>query len=617
MVVGAAALVATGIGAAAGVGLTFGLSAGTLATVATVAKVASFAAGALTLASMATTPKGSVGGNATKFKIDKDAGLPVVIGRTYSGGNVVHRQYYGTKQQKESWVTVHSIGPVKSLGPLQVDKVAVGFDAGGQAVGFYRGYMWLDQQLGACPEARALRGPAGDFPGWNATSKLSGLAADLWTLNFDTKGKKFPNSTPQRGRVVEGVFAYDPRLDSTYPGGVGTCRIADPVTWPWSENPALNALTWAYGHIQNGVLVAGGGLKVRGIDLGPFVEWANVCDANAWKVGGIVYANTDNSWDVLKMIAQAGGGEVMPVGALLSCTFSAPRVSIGKISTGDIMGDVDTPSTASRRLRRNTVIPRVRLESQGWEVVPLDALSIPEYVAVDGGKRPREIEFPLVQSADQGAQLGVYELMNLRELDGIVVPAKVYAIGYRPGDCITLDIPEASLVDRDVIIRNREIDGSTMGVTLTCRTETSGKHAFALGRVGTPPRTPDLSIPAVDRAAPNAGDWALLGEAVAANGASIPALVVSGSVTDPNADAVSFEFRQAGGDWVAASSDPADITRKVFTGVAPGSSYEVAISYVIKGVASDRLILGPVVAGDMTVPGVPADGVYDFQVPMP
>jgi hypothetical protein len=498
-VVGAVALAATGVGAVASIGAFGTIVAGSataaaLATASTIATVAGVVGGVLSIAAAAAgSPKGSVGGSATQFKIDKDAGMPVAIGRTYSGGNVVHRQYYGLKNSLESWVTVHSIGPVRSLGPLLINKVAVSLN--GTAVGgSYAGWMWLDQQLGACPEARAMAGPQGNFARWGPSHKMSGLAADLWTLKFDEKMKVYPNGVPQRGRIVEGVYVYDPRLDSTYPGGMGSCRLGQPNTYVWSENPPLHALTWAYGHIQNGVLVAGGGLEVDGIDMAPFVDWANVCEANNWRVGGIVYTSSDNSWDILKMIAQAGGGEVFPVGAQLSCSFNAPRVSIGTITSNDIMGDIDVPGTASRRLRRNTVIPRVRLESHGWEEVPLDAIAIPDYVAVDGGSRPAEIAFPLVQQVDQGAQLGLYALFNGRELDGIVLPSKVYAIGYRPGDCLTVDIPDAAL-SREVVVRQREIEGSAMAVTLTCRSETFEKHAFCLGKTGNAPPTPDLSVP--------------------------------------------------------------------------------------------------------------------------
>lgn len=501
-VVGAAALVATGIGAAGAAGLlgTAVASGGAIAGIATAATftaigtVFSVAAAVTSFALGSPKPRGTMGGNPTKFTINKESGYPYAIGRTYSGGRVVHRQYYGSKNSLESWVTVHSIGPIKSLGPLEVDKQIEPFSAGA-ATGTYAGHMWLDEQLGTCPETRALAGPQGPFPGWDTSSKLSGLAADLWTLKFDEKGKKYPTGVPQRGRVVEGVFVYDPRFDSTYPGGSGACRLGNEATYVWSENPALHAITWAYGRIQNGILIGGGGLAVKGIDLAPFVEWANVCEVNNWKAGGIVYTADDDSWDVLKMIAQAGGGEVMPVGALLSCTFNAPRVSIGLITSNDIIGDVDVPGSAPRRQRRNTVIPRVRLETHGWEMVPLEATEIPDYIAADGGRRPKEVILPLVQDANQGVQLGLYELWNARELSPIVLPCKVYALGYRPGDCLTVNIPEANLINREVVVREREIAGGNFGVTLTCRTETAGKHPFCLGKTGTPPPTPNLAVP--------------------------------------------------------------------------------------------------------------------------
>lgn len=493
---GVVALAATGVGAVVGAtaAASIGIAGVSIATIATVAGVA---AGVLSLAATLSQPKPTVGGNATKFKIDKEAGIPIVFGRTFVGGNVVHRQYYGTKNSLESWVTALSIGPVKSVGPLLVDKAEVTF-IGGAASGTYNGFMWLDTQLGACPEQRALAGPQGAIPGWDASSKLSGIAADLWTLKFDAKQKGiYPNGVPQRGRVVEGVFAWDPRLDSTVAGGSGLCRQNDPSTWPWTENPWLLALQFALGYVQNGVLMAGGGLPVTGIDLVRFIEAANYADLVGWKAGGLVYTTADAGWDVLKMLAQAGGGEVMPIGALLSCTFSAPRVSIGTIRSEDIAGDIDLPTTASIRTRRNTVIPKVRLESHGWEVVPLDAISVAQYVGEDRAMRPREIELPLVQDVDQGAQLSVLKMLDDRELDGIVLPLKVYALGYLPGDALDTDVPEADLTGRQVVVRTREIDAATLGVTLTCRTETPGKHEFALGRSGVPPRTPDLSIPEV------------------------------------------------------------------------------------------------------------------------
>ncbi len=622
-VIGAAALVATGIGAAVGAGILGGVAAGAAAgTAATFAGVSaaafttigvalSAAAGALSLAAGAASPKGSVGGNATKFKIDKEAGNPVAIGRTYVGGNVAHRQYYNRpgdkmKNQLESWVTILSIGLVQSVGPLLIDKAPVAFDAGGQAIGTYRGNMWLDTQRGACPEARALAGPFGAFPGWDGSSKLSGLAADLWTLDFDSKNEKFPNGVPERGRVLEGVLVYDARLDSTYPGGAGPCRLGQPGTYVYSENPGPHAITWAYGHYQNGVLMAGGGLPAAGIDLAPFVEWSNVCDANGWKVGGLVYSQTDDAWDVLKMICQAGAAEPLPVGAQLSVTFAAPRVSIGTLTVEDLAGDVDVPGGVTRRQRRNTIIPKVRLETHGWEEVPLDPVIVPAYVTIDGGSRPREVSYPLVQDANQAAELATYDLMNMREIDGIQLPCKVYAMGYRPGDQLTVDVPEALLDKRDVVVRNRSIAAASLVVSLTCRTETAGKHAYALGQTGTPPRTPDLSIPAIDTTAPAADDWTASGGTLSGSGGAIPALVVTGTPGPLVADAIIFDYRPAvagtGSEdgWVGAGLELPTTRRKEIASVTPQGSYEVSVRYRVRGVLSERRVLGPVSAGDLS-----------------
>lgn len=616
IVVGAVALAATGVGAAVSAGVL--AASATTATIATIASVSQVASAVALAASSATAGRPVTLGNATKFKIDKEAGVPIAIGRTFVGGNVVHRQYYDDpgsrmKNQRESWVTVYSLGPVKALGPLLVDRVAVSFNGSGAAIGFYSGNMWLDSQRGFSPEARALQAPTGYFPGWNASSKLSGLAADLWTLDFDSKGKKFPNGVPQRGRVVEGVYCWDPRQDSTYPGGMGPCRADDPATHIYTECPWLHALQHALGRVQNGQLVAGGGVKVSGVLVSTFVEAANVSDANGWKAGGLVYATTDNDWDILKMLAQAGGGEVFPIAGKLACTVAAPKVSIGTITSSDIVGDIIAPSTASKRARRNVIIPRIRLESHGWEMVPLTAVKVDEYIALDGAPRPREITYALVQHAKQAAELATYELMNAREIDGIILPCNVAHLAYLPGDCVTLQIPEANLVDREVVLRTRELDPGNLGVTFSARTETAGKHPYALGKTTTPPPTPDLSVPSLDLKAPD--NWSAASGAIESEGIPLPALIVQGEVDNAAAEAVVFEYRPVGAvEWWSAGTEAVNVVRKTIMQVAADTAYEVSVQYRVRGGLTDRQLIEPVAIGRTYVSwrdGIEGDGKPD------
>src|SRR3546814_11008563 len=95
---------------------------------------------------------------------------------------------------------------------------------------------------------------------------------------------------------------------------------------------------------------------------------------------------------------------------------SAPRVSLATITSKDLVGKGSVVATQSRRERINGVVPRIRLESHGWEVVPLDAVRVEEYVTADKGRRTREIDYQLVQQADQAAELAAYAIAHARGL---------------------------------------------------------------------------------------------------------------------------------------------------------------------------------------------------------
>ncbi|MFG5445095.1 hypothetical protein ACFJZM_13600, partial [Enterococcus faecalis] len=85
--------------------------------------------------------------------------------------------------------------------------------------------------LGECPESTALAPQWAGATGWGSTSKLSGQAAIGWSFLFDKEGKRFASGLPQLGAYGQWVKVYDPRLDSTFPGGSGSHRVDDETTW--------------------------------------------------------------------------------------------------------------------------------------------------------------------------------------------------------------------------------------------------------------------------------------------------------------------------------------------------------------------------------------------------
>lgn len=78
-------------------------------------------------------------------------------------------------------------------------------------------------------------------------------------------------SVPNPVQIINGKRIYDPRLDSTVPGGSGTQRVATESTWAFSKNPALALADYLLASY-------GGEYDPSDIDWSTVIAAANVCD---------------------------------------------------------------------------------------------------------------------------------------------------------------------------------------------------------------------------------------------------------------------------------------------------------------------------------------------------
>lgn len=565
-------------------------------------------------------PKLGTGGDgaSVEWKANPRAGIPYAIGRCKVGGNIVFVQSAGASNKYINFVTVYTgAGPIDSYEQFLADDVAVNFtaDSGEGAGGFYLNRMWMKRQLGA-PGDSWLRWTAtgskdtpanhGGMPTeWTSGHLMTGYAASLWGLEYDAN--KYSGGRPAHAMVGKWVKVYDPRKDSTYPGGSGTHRAGDETTYEWSANPYLHALTWVIGRYQNGVKILGLGLPVSKIDVPAFVQGANVSDANAWTCHGLVYS-TDDKAEVLKAFLQAGAGKVMLLNNKLSCFVNTPRVSLATIRSKDVIGEVTVSSGQSKTDRINMIWPTYTEESQNWErTTPEDAVAVPEYFAEDGGERQTEIDYVLVADVIQAAQLARYDIEDSRELSPISLPCKPAWQGYKPGDCITANEPEWGLNGQKLLILSRKFDPITLTTVLTCRTETDGKHAFALGQTATPPDTPALTGIDLFPPAPSVDDWTVVGTTFVDNGMKIPAIVIEGARGSPSAKALLVRFRPDGStDWavgpVTPLADDGPVKVELTAGLTRGTVYEVSIAYRSdRGLDGAWTSLGSVAAGEFSL----------------
>lgn len=551
-------------------------------------------------------PKPSGGGSQTKWKADPYAGIPYAMGRTLVSGNMVGRLLKGAYNEFEGICTVLSLGPILSIDTTFMNKTTMSWTSPSnpadakQATNGYQRYVWQHETLGLCPAPYAP-GQNEGYPQWGAAYKLSGLAAVFNTFAYNANQKDTLTSEPTPAWLIKGVMVYDPRQDSTYPGGSGSCRALNEATYVWSENPHLHALTWAIGRWQNGVRVAGIGLPIAAIDVASFVEGANLDDARGWKIGGQVYTRPDTHWNSLKAMLQAGGAVPVLNGGILSSVNRAPRVSLATIGPGDVIGKCTFTATQPRRSRINTILPQYRSEAHDWELVTAAAVQVSAYVAMDGDERTKEVSYPLVQQVNQVAQLAAYDICDAREAGPGSIPLKPAWLNYRVGDCVTF-APEAGLSIK-VMITGRSIDAQSGAITYTVRGETDSKHAFALGQTGTAPAistiaaTPPLTAPTAD--------WTVTGTTIVNADTGIPALVLTGAVANVNADAMMVAYRPyvigAGDDvgWIDAGTLTTGTTKAEITSVTPATQYQVSIIYRVRGQLTARAILGPVTSGSL------------------
>lgn len=605
MIIAGAVLVATGVGAVVGVNVAaMGIASFTGAL--TVGQLGTMASGLVALAGVLDKPKSTGSASPTDWTSNPDQPIPFAFGRVGAAGKIVHRDEYGQDNYRQGIVSIYSgAGPIKGFVNFKADDVPITFSGAGAAVGKYAGQMWRSTRRGLQPDT-ALSYPAGAaFPGWSASHKLSGKACDLWVLQQDSKFSVYPNGEPKPMAEFDGIYGYDPREDSTYPGGEGACRLNDPSTWPWIDDPIIAGLNWALGMKENGQVVGGIGASIDGIDVPAFVEAANISEANNWKVTAWPDTSEDAS-TVLKQLLQAGGAVYARHAGKISCVSrGAPRASILTIRAQDTAGPIELDAGASAFNRINTITPRFMSGAHGWRLTPADPVTFAELRNEDGGKKSDSIDYRFVPAVKQAAELAAYDILDGREPFSGTIPLKPHLRRLKRGDCFDIEEPGFLMNGVKCLVLGRSYDSRTGQVRISFRSETDGKHPLALGKTTTMPDYPELDVVDPTFVSPPApGEWTLAAEGLTEGLGTIPALVFSGDVASPRAERVIFEYRVVdtpARPWAGAGEEPPTVERKEITSVTTGTQYEGAVSYRVGGNVSTRLVLGPVLAGDTII----------------
>jgi hypothetical protein len=589
----------------------------------------------------ATAKRPPAQGSVTRVQIAANLPSPYIMGLAYSGGSRVHQIGYGSENDVPNAylfaVDVHSVaGPLESLEQVYADFTPINFLAGDGPrleTGYYsNNTLYRDFQLGETPESNAP-GPQWwnipdtpySAPGWSPAHKISGKATIAYSARFPKDGKRFGSGLPQFGATWKGVKCYDPRLDSTYPGGDGPHRWADPAdteafsaakaTWTWSTNPALHALRYALGSWERDETdeeapyrkVFGVGGSIDQIVVADFVEAANVDDANGWSVNGVIFEGRGiDKWNNLSRIGMAGGFKPVFKGARLGLKVYAPRVAVDTVTLDDIgEGEVTVQACRFYEQRVNTMQPYFISPDHKWESTPTETpIQVTEYVTQDGEEKPEDWPLDLVTNANQAAQLTGYELVDRREQEFSLPLLKRWPAG----SLLEFDqavIDKYGLQHEQAELTQRTSDWANMRWSGDFVTENPGKHVFALALTGTTGPVPEIPTPEErDGAAtggapsaPSSDDWSVTPSESQIGPVTRLALVIAGT---PSADTIAgltgvqIDYRKDGDpEWISADFEAPDteIYKEIDVLMEPETEYEVSIRYFSPYGQSERLIL--------------------------
>lgn len=302
------------------------------------------------------------------------------------------------------------------------DKVA--WTSAGGVQGEFAGYLTVATRTeGSAANAINISARMG------STRRYTGLAYVhlRYKLTGNSKKVESPFAQSITTRITirgEGAALYDPRSDSTVPGGSGTHRADDQATWTWDEdsarNPALQLLFYLLGYRINGLLAVGKGIPPDRIDLESFAVAANICDELVttedagteprYRSDG-VWSEADSPTTVIDMLKATMNADLDDVGGKLRLTiFHNDLATPAADFTDDDIIDAFEWQAQPPIDQTFNVVRGVYTDPSDTSLYQQVDYPSAETTSPDGIERPTSFDLPMVQSPDQAQRLATLRL---------------------------------------------------------------------------------------------------------------------------------------------------------------------------------------------------------------
>jgi hypothetical protein len=392
--------------------------------------------------------------------IDPRAYRKTVLGSTAMATDIRYQEWHGKDQERCTWIVALASHAIDGVDEIWLnDELA--WSATGGVTSKYNGYFWV----------RAVRteGTAGNTVtfgsgSWNSSARLTGCAYAQLEFKVTGNSKKaespFSSGIPSRITIIgRGARLYDPRRDSTVPGGSGAMRANDQATWRYTaddgaelgENLALQILRVLIGGRINGKLATGYGVPIARIDLPSFLIAANQCDEPVNRsAGGMeprfrgagVLSEGDDPAQLLDMMLAACCGRLTDTGGKLGLLIShndlAEAATDDGLNEDDVIGPFQWNPDPSLEATPTVVRGRytdARPQSL-YQLIPYPDVTLPGEPEGPAGEVVLPLDLACVESPSQ-AQRVVRQALQRAQYDRtFTAPFDIRAWGWRAGQVV-------------------------------------------------------------------------------------------------------------------------------------------------------------------------------------
>jgi hypothetical protein len=493
LVVGAVALVATGVGAVAlpgfaGALTVAGISTGTLFLV----------SGGLTVAAslLQKTPK--VPASQTdrlSASVNPGAFRHTVLGQTAMPVEVRYEEWSGKDQEYCDWIVLHASHACEAIDEIWFETTMAWSRATG-VVGKYVGYFTVPHIILDGSPANAFTLGSGK---WSRGARLTGCAYSHWRFKLTGNSKKaespFVSGMPSRITVIgRGAKLYDPRRDSTVPGGNGPMRADDQSTWRFTtddgvtigENLPLQILRvvlgWRIRNPSTGTLklATGSGVPPRRINLASIAIAANLADEMVNRSAGGqepryhgagVVSEGDDPKTVLDMLCTACCARFRDTGGKLSLVVAHNDLAAAATEDGlnddDVVGaftwDPDAALEATPNVVRGKYVDATT--NSLYQLIDYPEIRLP---SLDGQDRIFPLDLGVVESPSQAQRIAKQVLQRKQYPREFSAPFDIRAWKYGVGDVVPFTFAALGF-DRALFrIKDQELgQGGVCNMTLT------------------------------------------------------------------------------------------------------------------------------------------------------